>query len=313
MAKADISVIIPSKNNANEVAAIIDRMSSDILGVNMEFIVIDINSANGGIIDVLNMIKEKNLSGYVIQSGGGTVSSALNTGIYKASGRYITFVYPSRLYKNYISDYFSLAEEKNADFIFAAPETNDGSRILISDGVTGADVAVCLIRSSITMDFTAVMFKREFLVENKVSFYEDCRLGYAEEFVFNTLLHSPIVAFSKIKPERDHSNETVRENTLSAGNNCFERLEAMIRVFSAAKEYKKDDRVLLEALEFQKLPSVTMSCIDKLLAEGFGASSIKKLMKNKGYDKYLDFSRYTSKTLRNKILLWKTVPWLYKP
>ncbi len=313
MAKADISVIIPSKNNKKKTSEIIDKLSSENENIRMEFIVIDMNSTDGGILEALNMIKKKSLSGYVIQSGGGTVSSALNTGIYRASGKYITFVYPSRLYKNYISEYYSLAVERNADFIFAAPETNEGNRILISDGVTGTDISVALIRSSITMDFTAVMFNRNFLIDNGVSFYEDCRIGYAEAFIYNVLLRSPKVAFSDIKPERDYTNEAVKDAGSDAGNNCFERLEAMIRVFSAAREYQKDDKVLLEAFEYEKLPSVVMKCVDKLLSEGFSASSIKKLMKNKGYDRYLDFSRYTTPTLRNKILLWKTVPWFYRP
>ena len=313
MAKADISVIIPTKNNKGKTAEIIDKLSSENENLNIEFIVIDMNSADGVILEVLNMIKKKSLLGYVIQSGGGTVSSALNTGIYKAGGKYITFVYPSRLYKNYISEYFSLAEEKCADFIFAAPETDEGNRILISDGVTGADLIVSLVHSSVTMDFTAVMYNREFLISNDIRFYDDCRLGYAEAFIYNALLHSPRVAFSKIKPERDYVNEVIGDTASNAGNNCFERLEAMERVFLLAREYHKDDRVLLEALEYQKLPTVIFSCIDKLLFEGFRASSITKLMKNKGYDKYLDFSRYTKPDLRNKILLWKTVPWFYKP
>lgn len=313
MAKADISVIIPSKNNGRKTVEIIDKLSSENENINIEFIVTDMNSTDGGVLWALNMIKQKGLSGYVIQSGGGTVSSALNTGIYKAGGKYITFVYPSRLYKNYISEYFSLAEEKGADFIFAAPETDEGNRILISDGVTGEDLVVSLIHSSITMDFTAVMFNREFLIDSGVRFYEDCRIGYAEAFIYNVLLRSPKVAFSKIKPERDYKNEAIGDNASNVGNNCFERLEAMIKVFSVAREYHKDDKILLEALEFQKLPSVIMNCIDKLLSEGFRSSSIKKIMKNKDYDRYLDFSRYTKSDLRNKILLWKTVPWFYKP
>ena len=313
MAKADISVIIPSKNNGRKTVEIIDKLSSENENINIEFIVTDMNSTDGGVLGALNMIKQKGLSGYVIQSGGGTVSSALNTGIYKAGGKYITFVYPSRLYKNYISEYFSLAEEKGADFIFAAPETDEGNRILISDGVTGEDLVVSLIYSSITMDFTAVMFNREFLIDSGVRFYEDCRIGYAEAFIYNVLLRSPKVAFSKIKPERDYKNESIGDNASNVGNNCFERFEAMIKVFSVAREYHKDDKILLEALEFQKLPSVIMNCIDKLLSEGFRSSSIKKIMKNKDYDRYLDFSRYTKSDLRNKILLWKTVPWFYKP
>lgn len=313
MANVDISVIIPSKNNKAKTAAIIEKLSAENENIKAEFIVIDMNSTDGGVLDALNLIKRKKLLGCVIQSGGGTVSSALNTGIYKANGKYITFVYPTRLYKNYIPEYLSAAEEKNADFIFAAPETKDGNRILISDGVTGADIAVSLIHSSITMDFTAVMFRRKFLIDNDIRFYEECTLGYAEAFIFNSLLHSPKVAYSEIRLERDHLNGLIKEDAVNVTNNCFERLDAMIKVFSTAKECHKNDKVLLAAFEYQKLPAVVMSCVDRLLTEGFRYSSIKKLLRAKNYDRYLDFSRYTSSSLRNKIILWKTMPWFYKP
>ena len=56
-----------------------------------------------------------------------------------------------------------------------------------------------------------------------------------------------------------------------------------------------------------------MNCVDKLLLEGFKNSSIKKLLKSKDYYKFLDFSKDTDPGLRAKVLLWKSVPWLYKP
>ena len=67
MAKADISVIIPTKNNKGKTAEIIDKLSSENENINIEFIVIDMNSADGVILEVLNMIKKKSLLGYVIQ------------------------------------------------------------------------------------------------------------------------------------------------------------------------------------------------------------------------------------------------------
>ncbi len=313
MANVDLSIIIPSKNNKSKIAAIIKKLAAETENLDIEFIVIDMNSSDGGVLEALNVIKDSGIRGCVIQSGGSTVSSALNTGIYKASGKYITFVYPSRLYKDYFTDYFSAAEERKADFIFAAPETKDGNRILVSDNVSGTDVLVSLVKSSIVMAFTAVMFDREFLVRNGIRFYEECTLGYAEAFIYNVLLHSPKVAYSKTKLERDHLNGLEKNDAISASNNCFERLDAMVKVFSAAKELHKDDKVLLNTLEYNELPAVAMGCVDKLLDEGFKYSSIKKLLKSKKYDSYIEFSMDTPASLRNKIIIWKTLPWFYKP
>ena len=79
------------------------------------------NSSDDTVIAALDEIKKNDLRGCVIQSGGSSVTSALNTGIFKSDGRYITFVYSGRLYKNYIPAYLKTANDTNADVIFAVP------------------------------------------------------------------------------------------------------------------------------------------------------------------------------------------------
>ena len=81
MANVDISVIIPCKDSKKKTAEIIRKISENTAGIETEFIVIDMNSKDNSVLSALNEIKKRNLKGYVIQSGGGTVSSALNTGI----------------------------------------------------------------------------------------------------------------------------------------------------------------------------------------------------------------------------------------
>ena len=86
--------------------------------------------------------------------------------------------------------------------------------------------------------------------------------------------------------KRDYVNSLVKGSQTGVSNNCFERLEAMIKVYENSKKLHKDDKVLNEAFEFQKLPAVVINCINKLLDEGFNKISIRKLLKNKGYDSY---------------------------
>ena len=71
MANVDISIIIPSKNNKAKIAAIIKKLASETEnnGIAAEFIVIDMNSTDGVVLEALNIIKENNLRGCVIQSG----------------------------------------------------------------------------------------------------------------------------------------------------------------------------------------------------------------------------------------------------
>ena len=86
----------------------------------------------------------------------------------------------------------------------------------------------------------------------------------------------------------------------------------MIKVAENSRKLHKDDNVLNEAFEYQKLPAVVINCINKLLDEGFSKTSIRKLLKNKGYESYLKISASTSDDLKKKVVEWKFMPWLYK-
>ena len=313
MANIDLSIIIPSKNNKAKTAEIIRNISENVSDLELEFIITDMNSSDGSVLCALNEIKEKNLRGCVIQSGAGTVSSALNTGIYKSGGKYVTFLYPTRMYKNYLEDYVKAASEKSADFVFAVPENDRDEKPVVLESMSGCDVAVALIRGSIVMDFTAVLFDREFLLRNNIRFYEDCTFGYAEAFIYNALMYDPIIGHADIALERDFENGITKDGSAAVSNNCFERLDAMIRVRDTIKRQHKNDVVLMSYFDHSKLPAVVMSCVDRLLSQGFSFNSIKKLLKTKNYDKYLEITGETPAELKKKILLWKTLPFAYKP
>ena len=313
MANVDVSVIIPCKNSRSKTAGIIKKFSQENDGLTLEFIIIDMNSNDGTVLESLSLIKELGLLGYVIQSGSGTVPAALNTGIFRSSGKYVTFVYPTRLYKDYLQSYFAEAEKREADFVFAAPKSDPPQKNIVPVGMTGTDLAVSLIHSSVVMDFAAVLYRREFLTGNGIRFYEDCTNGYAEAFIFSSLMYLPVVANADIDIERDYLGSSIVDESKMVSKNCFERLDAMIHVYVTARMRFKDDKVLLSLLRYQKLPSVALGCVDKLLSEGFGSSAIKKQMSVKGYDKYIDYSADTPYDLKMKIITWKLLPFAYKP
>ncbi len=311
MANVDISVIIPSKNNKNGTAEIIRRIAESTGELEVEFIVIDMNSKDNSVLSALNEIKKRNLRGCVIQSGGSTVSSALNTGIYKSDGKYITFVYPSRLYKScYIAEYYRDIEDNHADFVFAAPKAKVVSTEM--NNLDGCALAVGLIRSFISMDFCAVMIRRDYLLANHIRFYEDCTVGYAEAFVFNALLFDPKIACSNAKLERVHMDMSQKEELLK-NNGCFSRIDAMLKVYDTIQLNQKGNTVLTDAFVYHKLPSVVMSCVDLLLKEGFSESAVKNSLKLKEYDRLLKIARTTPPKLRSKIITWKLFPKFYQP
>ena len=318
MANVDLSIIIPSKSNNCYIAEIIRRISSELSGVEVEFIVIDMNSTDNSVIWALEEIKKNDLRGCVIQSGSGTISSALNTGIYKSDGKYITFVYPSRLYKNYFKEYLRTADENAADFVFAIPSQMSGVE-------SSAEAAICkagteivdssklmadLIHSRVYFDFTAVMLKREYLLMNHIKFYDEYSFGYVEDFIYNVLLFDPQIACADIRLERDPDSVPAKDNPGEIIN-CYERIDSMIKVYERMKLQRKDNIMLTELFEGQKLPSVVLSVVDILLKQGFSYKAVKKSLKQKGYAEYLHSNSRTSPELKKKLFRWNFVPWKY--
>ena len=90
MSSVRVSVIIPTRNVAENIANIIKAVSKNCIGLDVEYLIIDMNSTDSTIRNALNAIKANKLNGFVLQNGNSTVGSALNTGIYKASGKYIS-------------------------------------------------------------------------------------------------------------------------------------------------------------------------------------------------------------------------------
>lgn len=318
MANISLSVIIPSKNNKYHVSDIIKRIAAELPEEEVEFIVIDMNSSDNSVIWALEEIKNNNLRGCVIQSGGGSISSALNTGIYKSDGKYITFVYPSRMYKDYLAEYLRTAEKTAAEFVFAVPSQTSGTasdsdffRKKDNGCIDPAELMTELIYSRVFFDFTAVMLKREYLLRHHIKFYEDCHYGYVEAFIYNVLLHHPQTACADIRLER-HTEGAAVKDTGTENVNCYERIDAMLKVYDALKLQRRENLKLLELFEYQKLPSVVIGVVDLLKKQGFSSQAIQKSLKQKGYSRLLQVSRCTTPALRKKVLRCRFLPWLYR-
>ncbi len=310
MANIDLSVIIPSKNNKNKTAQIIKKISVELCDLEVEFIVIDMNSSDNSVLSALNEIKNSNLRGYVIQSGTGTVASALNTGVHKSDGKYITFVYPGCLYKNYLKHYFDTMEKHGADFLYYSnqDESKDNEKVFFP---SGEELFLKLVGSSAAIEFGAVMIRREFVCNNHISFYDDCAYGYAEAYIFELLLYSPNIVATSYHPERDYENSVIRDD-VPVGNAAMGRVGAMIKVYEQMCLDRKRKSGLKEAFQYIKLPSVIMSAVDVLMEKNFSIKAIKNSLHTKHYDDYLHVSSLTPKKLRHKVLVWKYISGIYR-
>lgn len=319
MQSTALSIIFPVRNIDNEISGILRSIADQIDGLEAEFIVVDMGSTDQTVLKSIQVIKELKLRGFVIQNGSGSVSAALNTGIQKSMGTYVTFIFARRLYHNFITGYLETAQKTDADFIFGSISENDSKlaeRRIISKVVkraTGADYVLDIIKGNVRIDISAIMIRRDLLVKKNIHFYETCSYGYAEEFVFRCLLYAQNIIQSPVILKRDHVFELKRGKMESAGKRIFQHADALLRIADIVKTDYKDNQELSQLIACQKLPYTVMHCVDVMLKEGNSYKQVQSAMKSSGYDKLLAAGKLTDKELKRRILFWHTMPWLYRP
>ena len=317
---AEVSIIIPVKNIEKEIPGILRSLIAQVEGLEAEFIVVDMGSADETVLESVQMIKEYQLRGCVVQNGNGTVSSALNTGLQKAGGDYITFIFARRLYRDFIKGYHDTAVKTGADFVFGSVSelsAKQAERRTIHSSVVkkpaGADFVTDILNGTLYVDISAVMVSRRFLLERHIRFTDECANGYAEEFVYRCLLCSTNAVQSPTILKRDDVFELKRGKQANIGKAIFQHVEAMRRIEDIIRTDYRDNAELNQIFTGDKLPKTVLYCVDVLLREGSGNSSIQRCLKLRGYDKLLASSKITDPALKRKIFLWRRVPWMYKP
>ncbi len=318
MQLTELSIIIPVRNIEQEISGILRSVAAQTTGREVEFIVVDMGSSDQTVLEAVQLIKELRLRGFVIQNGDGTVSTALNTGIQKASGEYITFIFARRLYRDFINGYLDTASRTSADFVFGSvseEESRSAERRLVSKTIrqgTGCEYLKHILKGSLHIDISAVLLRRRFIMEKQIYFFDLCGHGYAEEFVFRCLLAADVIAQSPAMMKRDTIYELKRGKQKPVGKNIFQHTDAILRIMDIVKTGHREDTELISLLEREKLPLTIMNGVDVMLKEGTGYGAVRGYLHVSGYDKLLITGRQTDSDLKRRIMVWKAIPWMYK-
>nr|WP_319488223.1 glycosyltransferase [uncultured Caproiciproducens sp.] len=313
-----LSIIVPVRNVEQEISGVLRSVAAQTAGLEAEFIVVDMGSADKTVLEAVQLIKELKLRGFVIQNGDGTVAAALNTGLQKSGGDYITFIFARRLYRDFINGYLETAVRTSADFVFGSTsedESHAAERRLISKSIcrdSGTQYLKNILKNTIHIDISAIMLRRRFLLDRQIYFFDSCSHGYAEEFVFRCLLSADTIAQSPAIIKRDTVYELKRGKQKPIGKNIFQHTDAMLRIFDIIKTTHRDDTELTQIFEHEKLPLTVMNGVDIILREGTGYNSVRGYLHVAGYDKLLATGRQTNKALKRRIAVWRTIPWMYK-
>ena len=319
MQAVSLSVILPVQNVEQEVSGILRSVVSQTNGIETEFILVDMGSQDGTPLECVQLIKDEKLHGFVVQNGDSGAAAALNTGLQKASGTYVCFIFARRLYADFLKGYLDTAERTGADFVFGSfseEEARTAERRSLSKAVqqqSGVDYVKDVIRGSLQIDISAVLLRRSFLREKGLYFSEECRFGYVQEFILLGLLNAQNIAQSPTLLKRNSVFELKRGKTRPVGKDIFQSVEAMQRVGLLLQTSFKHEAELDALLYQELLPKTVMDGVDVMLREGSGYNAVRGVLRVLGYEKLLKIGRKTDKELRRRVRTWNLIPWMYQP
>ncbi len=319
MLAPELSIILPVKNAQQELPGILRFLQSQTEGLEKEIIIVDMGSSDHTVWESVQFVKGQEIRGCVIQNGPGTVPAALNTGLKKAAGEYVSFIFARRLYRDFMRSYLETARRMEADLIYGSAneaESKLASRrainILAPPRIAGSELLKNVLEGKLQMDISALLFRRSLLLENHILFEVTNAVGYSEEFVFRCLLAAKAPTQSPTVMHRYPELEMKRGKSVNFGREIFQYVDSMRRIETKVKACFPKDKELIGLFEYEKIPSVILECVDILLREGESISDIRSYLREGGYDRLLTVNRHTSKRLYRRVKCWKLAPLLYK-
>lgn len=233
----EITVVIPAYNAERHIGKIIESLAGQSFN-DFELIVVNDGSTDKTEFVALDAIKKNNLDGRVITRENGGQSSARNTGIKAASGKWL--VMPDAddyLQCNYLRDLHDMVKKTGSEVGFcdinmvADKNLFEESR---HDGnyttKKGRDFFIDFIKHDVKIGPYCLIIDLDFLKKNKIIFNECMR--YSEEFVFITeLLYN---AGSVVHVERTLYNYCLRPNSVSTSIS----LNGILDAYDELKKYE---------------------------------------------------------------------------
>ncbi|MDP4120172.1 MAG: glycosyltransferase [Bacillota bacterium] len=315
MPETTLSVIVPIRNLHGHISSIIKGIAAEAVNIDFEVIIVDMGSSDSSMLQAIQTLKREKIKGMVVQSGESCIGAALNIGISKSAGEYITFCFPKKLYKNYYESFLNTAKNENADMVFGpVPEHGEiGCLNSLMGKLDNTELMIGILNSLISIDIAAILLRRDFVRNKHILFSDTCRFGFSEEFIFRAIFSAESIFQVTSSIVRDKEQEPPVTESESVSSICFDKVDALKRIEELIRYQNKSNKKLYNLFVYEKIPDTVLICVDILLNEGFSYTAVRNAIKLKNYEKLLQYSKETDGRLKREILLWKRMPWLYKP
>ncbi|MGH4139643.1 glycosyltransferase family 2 protein [Clostridium sp.] len=202
-----LSIIIPTYNVEKHIRTTINSLIVQS-EKNFEIIIVDDGSTDNTVEIVSSIIRESKLDNFeLITKANGGVSSARNSGMRKAIGKYIMFLdgddYVS---KNLVQCIYEKIDYSDRDIICFGCDIVDENKAIIKKyfdvfekeqgEMTGIDALNNIINHKNMWIYTgSAVYRNEFLIQNDIKYTQGCVNGEDQEFTIKALSRAKDVIF----------------------------------------------------------------------------------------------------------------------
>ena len=278
-----LSIIIPTYNVENYIHVTLNSLINQS-DKDFEIIVVDDGSTDNTYNKVKDLLQTSDIYYRIIKKENGGVSSARNRGLFEASGDYVLFLDGD----DYVSSDLVITiknklEDRTPDiFCWGFNTVSEDKTILIdyfnkyihySCSMTGVEALKKIIINKIMWIYTgSAAYRKDFLIENRLSYTEGCTSGEDQEFTYKALSKASSVIFI----DKVLSYYLQRKGSITNRYNIkrFDAINAMKRTYEYI--FDSSNNELKEVAEYFKMENILANYFYNLHS-CFYHSSIKNI------------------------------------
>ncbi len=301
-----LSVVMTANNIEGQVASLMKSVKLPCSQV--EYIFVDRSSDDRTLFEASRIMGSLGVKSITIQNGFGPAATAFNTGLFRASGRYVSFVTP-RVYNEQVVGLTRTALEKETGYDLVVPV--HPAQLEQPQEVTGQQALERLVGRNGVPPFGSALFSREFLRRKELSLTDNPQMaGLGLELTIKALAQAGVVLLVPMRAgEIGIRKETVIRNRMEFS--CFMRIDAVLRAIDEVRHMSGIRPAIVEKLLRYYIPQKLLECIDELLESGLSYSAIAGYIHTQDYTRFMTRQNIGEPALRKKLLLWRRMPWLY--
>lgn len=225
-----VSIITPFYNSQKLIIKHFNRLKNLIKKKNIEIIYIDDGSLDDGYFEIKKKIKSfKNFRIYKLKSNKGP-GIARNLGIKNSKGDFLVFLDSDDeiVLRNINKLLFFLDKNKSKDIIFCSFINLLKNQLDLSKiNIHKKTLLKNFLRTEIDMNPNFYLFRKKFLLKNKISFkfgyYEDINFMFKVFHKFNTYAQFPYKIYKKNKNTKSITGKIRKKNIIDFTRSCIQK------------------------------------------------------------------------------------------